>query len=159
MTVMFMGFFLVKTAATFRAGRAESGGLPFHAAQPYQGYQWRQELEHTPLPFVATPLRFFFALQYYAPPELRSRIVYPFDNAEVMRSGHPQNDDKYMQLWISRIPINAVPAARVMAPGSHFLMCVEASEFSWQLHKLLKEKANLRLLSEEGPYMLFDVQL
>ena len=114
-------------------------------------------LENSSLPFVATPAELFMQLQFYAPPQLQSRIVYPFSDYEVRVSGHPHVDDKYMELWTRMIPIHAVPYQKVMGPGSHFLFCMDTSSFSWQLYKLLNEGATLKLLSSEGQYLLFDV--
>ena len=159
LTLLFLGYFLLKTASGAKANWAESGGMPLRAAQPFRNFRWMAELERTSLPFVTTPGELFMQLQFYAPPELQPRIIYPFSDYEVRHSGHPQNADKYFELWVPRIPIRAVPYESVVTPGSHFLYCLDTSGFSWQLYKLLKQGATLKLLSQEGQYQLYDVQL
>jgi len=157
--VCFLGWFLLKTSSTVRRQMGESGGLPRHAARPFQAKAWMRDIEQSNLPVAATPGVFFQQLQYYVPASVHSRIYYLASRKDAMRYEGTDTGDNGALLFARHVRLQVPSYESFVASNPHFLLCAETTNPTWHIEKLLDDGAHLKLLRRQETYFLFDVTM
>jgi hypothetical protein len=159
MVVCFSSWFVLKTSSTVRKQMVESGGLPMHAARPFQAKAWMRDIEQSALPVAATPLVFYHQFQYYVPDSIHPRVYYLASRKDAMHYDGMDTGDNLALVLSKRIPLQVPSYESFVASNPHFLLCAETTNPTWHIEKLLDDGARLKLVRRQETYFLFDVTM
>src|SRR5208283_2172819 len=157
LAVVFLGWFCIRGQSTVWAGIRTGQGARASVQESYRRQGWMRELAASSLPIAATNPTFFLQLQFYAPPTIRSRLVYPVSRKYAMELDGADTGDLNMMQFSRRLPVRVMEYNAFVAGNPHFLLCAYTAWHSWQVEKLLKDGASLRLCMREGPVYVFEV--
>jgi hypothetical protein len=152
LTLIFLGWFALKAPAAFRGNIATNGAL-------FESASWMDSMRHSDLPVAVTPAVFFLQLQHYAPADMKSRITYPVSVFDAIRYDGANTGEVNLKFLSQILPINALEYDTFVLAHPHFLLCSETKNPTWLIRKLLDDGAALRLITRQGSYFLFEVNL
>jgi len=126
-------------------------------AQTGRPQAWMQELAGNNLPIAATNTPFFLQLQFYAPPMIRSRVIYLVSRKYAMEFDGSDTGDDNMVHFSRRVSLPLVDYDAFVAKNPHFMVCADTASPTWLTEKLLKDGASLRLRKREGFVYVYEV--
>jgi hypothetical protein len=111
-------------------------------------------------PLVCSDPHLFLRLSHYAPPELRSRLVYLADPAESMRYlGHNSVERGMLDLLKPWFRLNVQQYRPYLDSGREFLLVGEPHYFlNWVLQDLVASGAHIELRDRRQEFVLLDVR-
>jgi hypothetical protein len=157
--LVFSGWFLVKQPGTFSRLRAESHGLPFHAAQPFDGRRWVAAVRQSSMPVAITHTVFYLQAHEYAPADVAPRLVYLINRPAAVQMGMSSTADTNLMLVSRFAPVPTLAYEDFIASNRHFLVCANTDQPSWLIPYLLKSGARLELRTTDGTERLYEVTM
>ena len=146
------------------AGLARRGGMTLQASAKYvqtrEGVIAMLQANRTGIePVVCSDPHLFLLLSHYAPPELRSRLVYLADPAESMRYlGHNSVERGMLDLLKPWFGLNVQSYRRSLDSGRPFLLVGEPQHFlNWVLQDLVASGTRMELKGRHQEVLLFGV--
>ncbi len=149
LAVVFFGWFCLKNQNVVRIGASP--------AASYGKQVWMRDLADNTLPIAATNTPFFMQLQYYAPPSIRSRVVYPVSRKYAMEFDGSDTGDNNMVRFSRKLSIPLKDYDSFVAENPHFMLCADTTWPTWLIEKLLHDGASLRLRGREGAIFVYEV--
>jgi len=157
LAVVFLGWFCLRGQGVVlgRIGTRRAAGASIE--ESYRQQAWMRELAGNTLPIAATNATFFLQFQFYAPPSIGSRIVYPVSRKYAMEFDGSDTGDVNLVLMSRRLSIPVVDYDAFVAENPHFMLCAYTGEAAWLTEKLLRDGASLRVRRHEGPVFVYEV--
>ncbi len=156
LAVVFLCWFCLKNEKVVLAG-IRMRGAASASIDSYRQQAWMRELAGNNLPIAATNTPFFLQVQFYAPPAIRSRVVYPVSRKYAMEFDGSDTGDNNMVHFSRRLSIPLADYDAFVAENPHFMLCADTTWPTWLIEKLLQDGARLRLLKREGTVFVYDV--
>ena len=156
LAVVFLGWFCLKNGKVVLAGIRMQGAASA-SIECYRQQAWMQELAGNNLPIAATNTPFFLQLQFYAPPMIRSRVIYLVSRKYAMEFDGSDTGDDNMVHFSRRVSLPLVDYDAFVAKNPHFMVCADTASPTWLTEKLLKDGASLRLRKREGFVYVYEV--
>jgi cbb3-type cytochrome oxidase subunit 3 len=117
-----------------------------------------QEKGEADLPIVTADPYTFIELEHYAPPDVRSRVVYLADPEAALRHlKHNSIERGIVDLIGPWFGMNVVDYNSYMAARPRFLLCGDPNFFSWIVPQLEADGMRFELKGLKGKIMLFSV--
>jgi hypothetical protein len=109
------------------------------------------------LPVAISDMHYFLLLSHYAPPEVRSRLVYLADpEASLRRLGHNSLERGMFDLLKPWFKLNVREYRPYVSTGHPFLLCGEPQNFlNWILGDLISSGAHLELVGSHQETLIF----
>ena len=111
------------------------------------------------LPIVVSDLGAYAEFWNYAPAPLRKNVFGLVDPANAAVYSGTDNLDKLAILWRSYVPIAFEDFAKFASLHPTFLLLSNGSQFDWWPARLAHDGDNLRLLTVQGQYKVYFVEL
>ncbi len=105
---------------------------------------------------IASP-HTFFQLTYYAPPELRSRLVYLADPAVALRHLGTDTPELGIQEFRRWTPLRIEDYRAFRRAHPRFLLYADRGPWSWLLPALAAERARFQVVALDGAAPLYIV--
>lgn len=157
--LVFSGWFLVKQPGTFNRLRAESHGLPFHAAQPFDSRKWVAAVRQSSMPVATTHAVFYLQAHEYAPADVTQRLAYLTNRPAAVQMGMSSAADTNIMMISRFAPVPTLPYEDFIASNRRFLVCANTDQPSWLIPYLLKSGARLELRTTDGTERLYEVTM
>jgi hypothetical protein len=109
------------------------------------------------LPIVCSDPHAFLVLSHYAPPDIRSRLIYLADpEASLRYLGHNSIEQGMFDLLKPRFRLNVQTYRPFLASGKPFLLCGSTEHFlNWLLTDVVSSGAHLELKGRNQDVLLF----
>ena len=154
------GWFALKYPNMGRHQMAESRGLPFRQAQPFEAKPWMQAIQARPhLPVLLNPAVFYLQFQHYSDPALRARTYYLTSIPDAMKLDGTDTGDRNLQFFRRRFPVQVPDYYEFVSAHQEFLLLAETTNPTWVMEKLLADQAQLKLLGRDQTYFLYHVSM
>jgi hypothetical protein len=157
LAVVFLGWFCLKQQKVVLGGIRTGLAAGASIEQSYGHQAWMRELAGNTLPIAATNAGFFLQLQFYAPPSIRSRVVYVVSRKHAMELDGSDTGDDNMVHFSRRVSLPLVDYDAFVAKNPHFMVCADTASPTWLTEKLLKDGASLRLRKRESLVYVYEV--
>ena len=145
------------------AGFARRGRMTLEASAQYvqtrEGAISMLLKEPADMPVVCSDPRLFIILSYYAPPELRSRLVYLADPAQSLYYlGHNSVDRGTLDLLKPWFRLNVQPYRPYLDSHGQFLLVGDPQNFlNWTLRDFVESRAQVDLIGLHQEILVFRV--
>jgi Dolichyl-phosphate-mannose-protein mannosyltransferase len=155
--IVFVGWYVLKSPSVIRQNEATGNAPLFYRPHPFEDTAWMPLIERGELPVVISPAVFYLQFQYYALPDVKSRLVYLVSSEDSIKYTGANSDELNLQFLSRVVPLGVRAYAQFISHHSHFLLCADTTNSTWVIHKLTDQGAHLTLLTRQGSYFLFDV--
>ncbi len=155
--IVFFGWFVVKVPSSIHANLAQSGNSFSGPLRPFADADWALPIERSQLPIAVTPAVFFLQLQHYADPDLKPRIVYPTSVAAALQYDRSNTGELHLNLLAHAVSLNLPRYEEFVSSHPHFLLCADTTNPTWLIRKLIDDGAQLRLITRQDSYFVFEV--
>lgn len=146
-------------------GFARRGGMVLQEVearnqQRRQAIKMMQQNDEKALPIVCSDAHIFLVLSHYAPPEIKSRLVYLGDPERSMRYlGHNSVERGMFEMLKPWFHLNIEPYQNYLASGKGFLLIADSENFlNWILTDLPATGRHIELRGRSKQFMLFLVK-